>query len=564
MSTQSPPVPATHELAEPPFSPALVEEMLKVLVKGMRAHQLYLPNNPVYQRALENLKRAFLPVWSHVEEIALAISEADFRWEGRVVMHEANKSESLPWLFFKDGIRELRLMKGFEEQEVVGLLDILKRVKKASPEEDDLLTLIWEKDFTLLRYRFIDLTLENNAPIEASVPAERPEPLPPPEQMEAEPEARPGIVRIEDLDATVHFLDEHEIDYLRSEVQKEYASDVRRNVLAILLDIFELQTGKPVRDEIADILENFLMHLLSAGHFATVAYVLRESQELATRARELDGTHRTKLVGLPDRLSAAGPLSNLLQAIDESAAVPNQTELNELFEQLRPTSLGTLFTWLSRLQHTDVRAAIEIAASRLAAANTAELVKLIGSADVEVALESARRSGGLKTAAAVAPLGKLLTHEAPKLRLAAVQALAEINSAGALQQLERAVDDSDRDVRVSAVRVLGARGQRGALEKVEAVVKGRSLRSADLTEKMAFFEAYGSLAAGAGVAFLDGLLNGKGFLGKREDSEVRACAAMALGKIGTRDAADALQRALGDKDVLVRNAVNRAVRGGGA
>jgi hypothetical protein len=560
VSTQSPPIADTHELAEPPFPPALVEEMLKVLVKGMRAHQLYLPNNPVYQRALENLRRAFLPLWSHVEEIALSITEADFRWEGRAVMHEANKSESLPWVFFKDGIRELRLMKGFEEQEVVGLLDILKRVKKASPEEDDLLTLIWEKDFTLLRYRFIDLTLENNAPIEATVPAER-EPVTPPQQMEPEPEARPGIVRIEDLDATVHFLDEQEIDYLRAEVHKEYASDVRRNVLAILLDIFELQTGKPVRDEISEILENFLMHLLSAGHFSTVAYVLRESQELAARARELDGTHRTKLVGLPDRLSAAGPLSNLLQAMDESATVPNQTELNELFEQLRPSSLGTLFTWLGRLQHTEVRAAIEVAAARLAAANTAELVKLIGSADVEVAQESARRAGGLKTAAAVAPLGKLLTHEAAKLRLTAVQALAEINSAGALQQLERAVDDSERDVRVNAVRVLGARGQRGALPKVEAAVKGRSLRDADLTEKMAFFEAYGSLAAGAGVAFLDNLLNGKGFLGKREDSEVRACAAMALGKIGTRDAVDALQRAQGDKDVLVRNAVNRAVRG---
>ena len=560
MSTQSPPVTDTHELAEPPFPPALVEEMLKVLVKGMRAHQLYLPNNPVYQRALENLRRAFLPLWSHVEEIAFSITEADFRWEGRVVMHEANKSESLPWIFFKDGIRELRLMKGFEEQEIVGLLDILKRVKKASPEEDDLLTLIWEKDFTLLRYRFIDLTLENNNPIEASVPAER-EPVPPPQQMEPEPEARPGIVRIEDLDATVHFLDEQEIDYLRAEVHKEYASDVRRNVLAILLDIFELQTGKPVRDEISEILENFLMHLLSAGHFSTVAYVLRESQELAARARELDGTHRTKLVGLPDRLSAAGPLSNLLQAMDESATVPNQTELNELFEQLRPSSLGTLFTWLGKLQHTEVRAAIEIAAARLAAANTAELVKLIGSSDVEVAHESARRAGGLKTAAAVAPLGKLLTHEAAKLRLTAVQALAEINSAGALQQLERAVDDSERDVRVNAVRVLGARGQRGALPKVEAAVKGRSLRDADLTEKMAFFEAFGSLAAGAGVAFLDNLLNGKGFLGKREDSEVRACAAMALGKIGTRDAVDALQRAQGDKDVLVRNAVNRAVRG---
>jgi hypothetical protein len=561
VSTQTPPAPAMHELNEPPFQPALVEEMLKVLGKAIRAHQLYLPNNPVYQRALENLRRAFLPVWSHADEISLTITEADFRWEGRVVMHEATKSESLPWVFFKDGIRELRLMKGFEEQEVVGLLDILKRVKQASPEEDDLLTLIWEKDFTLLRYRFIDLTLEDKHPIEASVPAERPTPLPPPQEMEAEPEARPGIVRIEDLDATVHFLDENEIDYLRTEVKKEYESDVRRNVLAILLDVFELQTAKAVRDEISEIFENFLMHLLSAGHFSTVAYVMRESQGMVTRARDLDASHRTKLVGLPDRLSAAGPLSNLLQAMDEGATVPNQTELNELFEQLRPTSLATLFTWLGKLQHTEVRAAIQIAAARLAAANTAELVKLITSSDVEVAMESAKRAGGLKTAAAVAPLGKLLTHEAAKLRLIAVQALAEINSPGALQQLERAVDDSDRDVRIGAVRILGARGQRGALAKVEAAVKGRALRDADLTEKMAFFEAYGALAASAGVAFLDGILNSKGFLGKREDSDLRACAAMALGKIGTRDAAEALERAQGDKDVLVRNAVNRAMRG---
>lgn len=558
-----PPV-AAPELTEPPFPPALVEELLKVLGKAIRAHQLYLPNNPVYQRALENMKRAFLPVFSHTEEVALSISEADFRWEGRSVMHEANKSESLPWLFYKDGIREIRLLKGFEEQEIAGLLDILKRVKKAAPEEDDLLTLLWEKDFVFLRYRFIDLTLENNNPIEASVPAERPEPVPPPEQIEAAPEARPGIVRLEDLDSTVHFLDEQEIDYLRTEVQNEYASDVRRNVLALLLDIFELQTAKAVRDEISEILDNFLMHLLSAGHFSTVAYILRETQELAQRARELDASHRTKLVGLPDRLSAQGPLSNLLQAMDESAVVPNQTELNELFDQLRPSSLGTLYTWLGKLQHAEVRTALEVAATRLTSANTAELVRLIGSSEVEIAMEAARRAGALKTAAAVAPLGKLLTHEAAKLRLAAVQALAEIGTTGAMQQLERAVEDDDREVRIAAVRVLGARGHRGALSRVESAVKGRSLRDADLTEKMAFFEAYGALSAAGGVGYLDGLLNAKGFLGKREDSELRACAAMALGKIGSRDATDSLQKAQGDKDVLVRNAVNRALRGGAA
>jgi HEAT repeat protein len=161
----------------------------------------------------------------------------------------------------------------------------------------------------------------------------------------------------------------------------------------------------------------------------------------------------------------------------------------------------------------------------------------------------------------VAPLARLLGAAEPPLRLTAVQALAEIASPGALQQLERAVEDTSRDVRIAAVRVLGARGHRAALPKIEGAVRGKALREADLTEKMTYFEAYGLLAGGAGVPQLDGMLNGRGMFGKREDGEVRACAALALGKIGTAEATDVLRRAADDKDVVVRNAVAKALRG---
>ena len=50
-------------------------------------------------------------------------------------------------------------------------------------------------------------------------------------------------------------------------------------------------------------------------------------------------------------------------------------------------------------------------------------------------------------------------------------------------------------------------------------------------------------------------------MGKRDDSEIRACAAMALGKINTPKAMESLNRATGEKDVIVRNAVSRAIRG---
>jgi HEAT repeat protein len=78
---------------------------------------------------------------------------------------------------------------------------------------------------------------------------------------------------------------------------------------------------------------------------------------------------------------------------------------------------------------------------------------------------------------------------------------------------------------------------------------------------MAFFESYGVLSGDDGVPFLSEILNARGLLGRREDGEFRACAAMALGKIGSDLAMKALQKALADRDVVVRNAVSRAVRG---
>ena len=90
---------------------------------------------------------------------------------------------------------------------------------------------------------------------------------------------------------------------------------------------------------------------------------------------------------------------------------------------------------------------------------------------------------------------------------------------------------------------------------------GKEIRAADISEKIAFFESYGELAGDAALELMDKLLNGKGFLGRKEPAEIRACAALALGKIGSDEAHRSLQAASGEEDAVVRSAVNRALRG---
>jgi hypothetical protein len=555
------PIPV-EELEEPSFPQSFVVEALKAFGKAVRAYQLYLPNNPMHARALEAVRESFVALWTQTDAIDLVISETQFLWEERPVFEEADRAtDSLPWTFFKDGIRELRMQRGFEGADLAVMLDILQRMRKASADDDDLLTMMWESEFDSLQYKYVDIGGEGGSDLESMDRGEARERIMSPAQAEADAPLKSSIAKMEDYDSTLYFLDDREIEYLQTEIKRDFSVDLRTPVLASLFDTFEQERDPTVREEICGVLDYFLLVLLSTTQFRTAAYLLREAGATAERAAEILQPQKQRLTDLAELLSDPTALSQLLQALEDTALRPPQVELNELFLQLKPRALETVLGWIGRSQNVELRALLENAASRLAASHTGELVRLIGSDDDVVVLEAIRRAAALKTPAAVPALGRLLTVAAPEIRVAAVNALTEIGSPGALQVLERAISDDDREIRIAAVRALGARTSKPALPRIETVVKGREIRDATLTEKMAFFETYGSLCGEQGIPLLDGFLHAKGFMAKKEDIEMRACAAMALGKIGSQRALDSLNKATNDKEIIVRNAVSRAIRG---
>lgn len=564
MTTSVPPKTEERELSEPSFPIVYVTDLLKAFVKAVRAHQLYLPNNPMHARSLEAVRESFAALWVHTDEIDLQVVETRLEWEGRVVLDEEERtSDNIAWLLYKDGVRELKMLKGFEQEELGVFFNLLQRVRKATDDDDDLLTLMWEREFVTLQYRYVDLTQDGGPGVESMERAEQKEKILSPAQAEAGLEStQSSIASMDEFDATLYFLDDHEVEYLQGEIKREFSTDLRPSVIASLLDTFENQKDPTVREEICGLLDYFLLILLSTAQYRNAAYLLREAGVTANRAPEVLETQKNRLMQLGELMSDPKPLGQLLQALEDSPLRAPQHELDELFGILQPRALETILGWIGRSNNPPLKMLLEVAAGRLASSNSAELIRLIGSDDEAVVLEAIRRAAALKSPAAVPALGKMLTVGESDMRVAAVTALTEIGSAGAMQMLERALIDEDREVRIVAVRALGARNARAASPRIEAVIKGKELRDSNLTEKMAFFEAYGLLCGDAGVTLLDGLLNAKGFMGKKDDAEMRACAAMALGKINSAKAMESLNRAAGEKDVIVRNAVSRAIRGG--
>jgi hypothetical protein len=550
---------------------AQVAELITGLGKALRAFHMYLPNNPIYQRATDNLRTAFVPIWTAIDELVLTVAETDFLWEEQVVYHQLNKTESLAWGLFKDGMRSLTIRRGAEQEELPQLLEAINRARYLPAEAgDDLLTLLWERDFQFIQYQFVEFFGEGGGSMPEQT-GQYPTGVDDAEarrrqaQVAEEAPPRPkGVVDLEDFDSTLYFLDESEIHQVARQVEQEYSRDVRTSALNVLFDLFELEGEPTTRGEIIGIVEHLFPNLLNARDFRTAASVLRESKLLGTRAPGILPEHRARLEGFVMKLSEPAIVSQLIQSLDEARDLAGEAEVAEVLRELRATALEPVLSWLPSLSSPALRSVLEQVADRLAASNTDEVLRILRSPASEALASVVALCGRLGLHQVVPGLADTVTHADPAVRLASVQTLARLGTPGALALIDKAIEDDDRGVRLAAVRVVGGRGYKGALKRVESIVLGKGVKDLDLTEKMAFFEAYGAIAGPAGLKALSGILLPRGLLKMKEAPETRACAAIALGKIRTPEAREILERVSDDKDLVVRNAVNRALREIGA
>jgi HEAT repeat protein len=544
---------------------SFVEELVRALIKALRAFQMYLPNNPMYLRGAAALRDAFPPVWAVLDELTFLIDETELVWEEQVIYSQPNKSESFAFGLYKDGMRRLTIQKGAEEEELGRFLQTVSRARLLPADaSDDLLTLLWEQDFQRITYQFAEVISDPAVYDPQALDLEARPPALEEVQSAVREEvslSRPqGVVDLEEFDSTLYFLDEIEIAELTRQVEEEYARDVRSAALNTLFDLLELQGDPAVRGEIMAIVEMLFPGLLARGEFRAVAMVLRELRAALARTEAIDQATRDRVESLQSRLSEPATISQLLQSLDEAAVPPSEDDLGEVLRELQARALGTILSQLPLLASAPVRAVIGAAAERLASANTGELLRLLRVLDAEALPETIRMAGRLKLPAAIPPLGELVGHAAPPVRLAAVEVLGALGTPGAMAALEPAIDDVDRAVRVAAIAAATTRNYAGALRRLEAIVLGKGPNELERGEKRQVFEAYAAIAGAPATDTLKGVLFAKGLFQRKPSTDTRTCAVYALGRLRSPKARALLEQLAADKDLPVRHAATSLLR----
>jgi HEAT repeat protein len=555
----------------PPIAFKELAELFTAFDKATRARRLYQENNPVYQSFNATLRKLIGGLWDRVASLSVVVEENAFRTYGQEFGARDGR-DGLPFLFFRDGVRLMTFLPGFED-EVDRFLRVVDSARQFGPKaSDDMVTLLWEEEFASFQYSYMDLLADSvgmpsaadvgppppsidREKLERLVEGTEPEEVPPAVEQGAPPVAT--AVLPENFVETAYFLEPEEVEYLQKEVEVEWHRDVRGAVVDALFDRLEDPAVKDRHTEIVRIMGQLLPAFLGRGDLANATKIVVEVGSLLD-ADQLVGDDRDEALRLLRDLNDAQVLSGFLGSLEDGSIDPGRDELGTFLSYLGAEALPLLLRTAERTEAAKLKERLWPALEAMGRRYPRALASQTLSADLSIAYGAARLIGRIRLSEAKDTVVTLFKKSDAEGRRVAIEALAAIGDAGALSAVQEALDDSDRDVRITAARALGNANSTTARDRLRASIASRNLRDADLTEKIAFFEAYGTIAVQEDLDRLDKLLNGRKLLG-RETPEMRSCAAMALGRMASPEARAILQKASDDTHPLVRNAVNRAL-----
>ncbi len=141
----------------------LVKTVIQDFLQALKIFQLYEADHPILQRFLGRLTQDFDGYFKKYDALIIQVDERHFLWDGKALYESRDIRESLAFMFFKDGIREIRFFKGLDQNEILDFLMIVKKSNMVNRMEDDLVTLLWDKDFVHIDFTVVDDFFEGSS-----------------------------------------------------------------------------------------------------------------------------------------------------------------------------------------------------------------------------------------------------------------------------------------------------------------------------------------------------------------------------------------------------------------
>ena len=553
----------------------LARDLTSAFIKAIKAFRFYPPDNPTLKGFRDQLLKKFQFFLNKYQTFVLQVGEYDLSFKNRILYENKDVKTSLAFSLYKDGLREIRFMKGIEEWEVQGVIDILKHSETINTLEDDIVTLMWEKDFMHISYLATDEFLEETPVI---IPDNVDQfrrnlvfkPLAHHVEVElAEEGSEEGIDLDEILskvieeplpfvsDRSVYFLSADEVEGLRKEVESEIDPVFIFNITDTLFEILALEKETEPFQDAVKILIKVLDAFLTLGEFTKASellkrvYIILKTYDL--QDWQVEGIGKIIVeAGEEVRVERIGKVLEREEVLLE--------HVSAYLSLLQKNAIKPLIKLLGELKNSKVRRVFCDALSEIGKNHIELFTPFIEDRRWYLVRNIVYILGRIGKEQAFPYVQKAFNHEENRVRREAVQALGLIGGPKAIGLLVRALTDNDVRIRCMAAINLGKVGKKTGLIPLLEVVQTKDFYKREPVEIKAFFNAIGMVGSNEAVPVLQQLLERKSWFGRGKSDEIHIGAANTLAVIGTPEARAILEEGKNSKDESIREACTQALK----
>jgi len=533
-----------------------VREIIRLFLKSKKILKIYPPNNPLCVNITDACFGKFAEFFNFREKLSLQISQNDIFYDSEAVYSNTGKEDNLALFFFKDGLREITFKRGMSREDMSDFLKIISFDFGRDAVDDDIVTLLWEKDFQNIQYIVDEITLSDEEDYETQAVAEIEEKSADEESLlEAYDDTLKNGESVKEVE--IALLTDKDLQDLAFEFEKD-TLDKTGKLVEILFEMFLLSETEDDFDDLAGFFAGVIEYVLSMEEIDTATGVLLKLNYLKDAkgiSEEIRNCSKKILLNI-----STGKIINLLGNILDGSRKIKDKKIEDFVKCLDVQAILPLRMILGELKKIHSRKLI------------VEALVILGRKDIVLLAEGLndsrwyvvrniiyvlRKIGDRK---AVDYLLKSVKHGDVRVKKEVIRALGELGGGGVIQALRNCLDDPDFQVESAALTELGNIGSDAAKRIILNRIAGRDFGARDFKEKKKYFEIIAKWKDKEICDFMADIIEKKTFFDRTRNYENRACAAYCLGMIGNRESLPLLNKYRNDGNKLFNEFVTEAIR----
>lgn len=532
---------------------ASAQEVIQAMVKAAKGIRIYLPNNPVLIRFMNDLNARMAKHLSQFGDYRLEIEPFIMRYRGAVVYDNPDPKDSLAFRIHSDGIRLLSVAPGLEERELQTFLSIVA-FEQATQADDDIVTQLWERNLPhigyLLEEDLVEMAIEGGTlsegpqqgGISRALAHLKKEPVLPP---------RP-------IPKNLLALTRDDAAWLRKARQLEVTRDPLDDVFTILFAVLGGNRDPEIFGDFLSISSKLLGNLFLHAEIGRALKMIRFLDHLAGDPK-LTPPLRDRVRAVIDGVLSDTTVAALQEAIDAAGSTVGYDEVRDLLMMLGVPSLGGICDLLGRVEKLKMRKLIVEVLVELGRARPEVFAPHLNDPRWYLVRNLVLVLSLVGTPKALAMIVGLISNKEPRIRREVLGFLERSSDPKAKHYLLKYLRDDSAALRIRALKIMARERLTFALKPAIALTQSEDFKLRPLDEKKAVYGLIGELGNDSLLPIFREMLLRKRWFQKAAQRENALLAVAGLSKMRSPGALELLEEGKHSRDPEVRELIAEAL-----